>query len=87
MTEQHDTTEIVELTPEQESFWHAKVMELVKRHDLGCLSNPGGWQFLNNQKYPVINIQVCDWDSKEVYDGLIAGLRKLGLEPLEEKQL
>jgi hypothetical protein len=86
MTDQHDATEIVELTPEQESFWYAKVMELVKRHNLGYLSNPGGGQFLNNQKYPGINIQVCDWDSKEVYDGLIAGLRKLNLEPSETSQ-
>jgi len=86
MNEQHDTTEIAELTPEQESFWHTKVMELVKRHNLGYLSNPGGGQFLNNQKYPGINIQVCDWDRKEVYDGLIAGLRKLNLEPSETSQ-
>ena len=86
MTDQHQhrADEIVELTPEQESLWYAKVMELVKRHNLGFLHNPGGGQFVNNRKG--INIQVCDWDSKEVYDDLIAGLRKLNLEPSETNQ-
>jgi hypothetical protein len=86
MNDQRDIEEVIELTPEQESFWHGKVMELVRRHKLGYLGNPGGGQFINNQKNPGIDIQVCDWDSKEVYDGLIAGLRKLNLEPSEANQ-
>lgn len=75
------------ITPEQEeAFWHGKIMELVKRHNLGFLYNPGGGQFLNREKGNDIDIQVCNWDTKEDYETLLAGLRKLGLEPLEENQ-
>ena len=64
---------------EQDQFYHEKTMELVRRHDLGFLSNPGGGQFLNASKN--IDIQVSFWDTKEDYEQLLAGLRRLNLEP------
>jgi hypothetical protein len=64
---------------EQDELYHKKIMELVHRHNLGFLSNPGGGQFLNASKN--IDIQVSDCDFKEDYEQLLAGLRKLALEP------
>ncbi|MHB0925890.1 MAG: TipJ family phage tail tip protein, partial [Gallionellaceae bacterium] len=54
-------------------------MELVNRHNLGFLFNPGGGQFLNDEKR--INIQISAYDDKEDYEQLLGGLQKLGLEP------
>jgi hypothetical protein len=65
---------------EQDDLYHKKkIMELVHRHNLGFLGNPGGGQFLNASKN--IDIQVSDCDFKEDYEQLLAGLRKLALEP------
>lgn len=68
------------IDPEQEeAIWHGRIMELVKRHNLGFLHNPGGGQFLNRETG--IDIQVCNYDTKEDHETLLAGLRKLNLEP------
>jgi hypothetical protein len=69
---------------QEEAIWHGKIMELVKRHSLGFLHNPGGGQFLNRETG--IDIQVCNWDTKDDHATLLAGLRKLNLEPLEKNQ-
>lgn len=69
---------------EQEELYHKKIMELVRRHNLGFLGNPGGGQFFNASKYPAIDIQVSYYNFKEDYEQLLAGLRKLGLEPENE---
>ena len=76
---------MIKFDSEQDAFWHKKIMELVDRHCLGFLGNPGGGQFINREKN--INIQVSDCDFKEDYEQLLAGLRKLDLEPPEETQL
>jgi hypothetical protein len=67
---------------EQDELYHKKTMELVRRHNLEFYGNPGGGQFLNASKN--IDIQVSYWDIKEDYEQLLAGLRKLGLEPENE---
>lgn len=67
------------LTSNEHNFWHAKIVELVNRHHLGFLHNPGGGQFVNQGKG--IDIQVSFRDAKEDHDRLLAGLRKLNLEP------
>jgi hypothetical protein len=64
---------------QEEAIWHGKIMELVKRHSLGFLHNPGGGQFLNRKTD--IDIQVSNWDTKDDYETLLAGLRNLNLEP------
>jgi hypothetical protein len=66
---------------EQEELYYKKIMVLVRRHKLGFLCNPGGGQLLNRSKDPEINIQVSYYSFKEDYEQLLAGLRKLGLEP------
>jgi hypothetical protein len=69
---------------QEEAIWHGKILGLVKRHSLGFLGNPGGGQFLNRETG--IDIQVCNWDTKDDHGTLLAGLRKLKLEPLEKNQ-
>jgi hypothetical protein len=64
---------------EQDALYHKKIMELVSRHGLGFLANPGGGQFVNASRN--IDIQVSDYDIKEDYEQLLAGLRRLNLEP------
>ena len=59
--------------------WHDKTMELVRKHNLGFLFNPGGGQFTNQEKR--INIQIPAWDDKDDFETLLRGLQKLGLEP------
>ena len=75
---------MIKFDSEQEAFWHKKTMELVDRHCLGFLGNPGGGQFINREKN--IDIQVSWEDTKDDYETLLAGLRKLNLEPPEETQ-
>jgi len=62
--------------------WYDKTMELVRKHNLGFLLNPGGGQFINQDKK--INIQIQVWDDREDYKTLLRGLQKLGLEPEKE---
>ena len=64
---------------EQDALYHKKIMELVSRHGLGFFGNPGGGQFVNASRN--IDIQVSDYDIKEDYEQLLAGLRRLSLEP------
>lgn len=59
--------------------WYDKSMELVRRHNLGFLHNPGGGQFTNSEKG--INIQVSAMDDQDDYKTILRGLQKLGLEP------
>ena len=58
---------------------HIKIMELVKKHQLGFLYNPGGGQFVRLGENP-INIQVSAMDENEDYKELFKELIKLGLE-------
>ena len=60
------------------SPWHDKTMGLVRKHNLGFIHNPGGGQFVNQEKG--INVQVFAWDDKEDYETLLLGLQRLGIE-------
>lgn len=60
------------------STWKDLTMMLVRKHGLGFLHNPGGGQFVNQEKG--INIQVSFYEDKSDYYELLAGLQKLGLE-------
>ena len=58
--------------------WRNKIMELVKKHDLGFLHNPGGGQFTNADKGINIQVPLCDY--QQDYEQLLSGLCALGLE-------
>ena len=58
---------------------HIKTMELMKKHHLGFLHNPGGGQFVRLGENP-INIQVSAMDEDDDYKELFNELIKLGLE-------
>lgn len=60
--------------------WHDKTMELVRKHNLSFLFNPGGGQFTRRNNGININIQVSAYDDEDDYKTLLRGLQKLELE-------
>lgn len=56
------------------------IHELMRKHDLGVMHNPGGIQFTHNNPNLPNPMQSSGMDEREDYETLINHLRQAGLE-------
>lgn len=63
--------------------YEAKINALLKKHKLGVVANPGGYEITHNNPRLPVPFQIHGIDSEDDFNTIISVLRKAGLEDHE----